>query len=62
MFTLSIDLENDAFDPDPRPELVRLLRQTALRVEANPSSLEGSGKLMDNNGNTVGSWTLSFND
>jgi len=62
MFTLKINLENDAFDPDPRPELTRLLRQAALRVEANPSTLEGLGKLMDQNGNTVGEWSFSFDE
>jgi hypothetical protein len=49
------DLDNDAFQPDPRPELQRLLTQAALRV-AN-ASLEGDdGRLMDANGNHVGTW------
>ena len=56
-FRLDLDLGNDAFDPDPRPEIARLLRQAALRVE-HSSATYGEGKLMDANGNSVGSWTF----
>lgn len=55
-FKLQIDLDNDAFEGDPRPELSRLLTQVALRVQNNATAYEGTGKIQDTNGNYVGRW------
>lgn len=51
-FTLTIDTDNAAFDPDPAPEVARILRQTADRVEAGVTS----GAARDINGNRVGTF------
>lgn len=53
-FTLSITTDNAAFEDDPGPEVARLLRDAAERVEAGVSA----GVLRDVNGNTVGEWSL----
>ena len=49
-FTLEIELENDAFRDGA--ELPRILRAVAKRIEDG----ERSGKVMDINGNSCGSW------
>ena len=33
-FHLTVNVDNAAFDPDPRPELARILRAVAERVES----------------------------
>lgn len=58
MFTLTIDTSNDAFQPDPGPEVGRLLRQVVHEVEAGYDARP----LRDENGNTVGSWSLTGAD
>jgi len=50
MFRLDIAVENSAFEPVPGPEVARILRAVADRVERG----EESGKLNDINGNKVG--------
>jgi len=56
MFTLTIQTENDAFqDGNAARELARLLRRVAQRL---PVMDEGSGRIQDSNGNTVGRWEL----
>jgi hypothetical protein len=55
-FVVFIALENDAFQPAPQREIVRLLdeiRQALLRGR------DGGG-VVDLNGNKVGSWSLGF--
>ncbi len=54
-FTLSINLENEAFSPDFSPEVARILRRVADQVEAGITE----GKTRDINGNTVGSFSAS---
>ena len=52
--TVTIDLDNAAFDDEPATEVGRILRQLATNVE------EGDippFNLVDLNGNTVGSFT-----
>jgi len=51
-FTLNIDIENAAFEPDAAPELARLLREIADRIESGSIA----GKIRDYNGNHVGSF------
>lgn len=53
-FHLEIALVGEAFDPDPGPELARLVRKVADRVEHDP--VGSSGAVLDLNGNRVGSW------
>lgn len=53
-FTLKIILDNDAFHPDPRPELITCLNNVADQL------LQGSDLafIRDSNGNRVGSYVL----
>lgn len=46
-------LDNDAFQPDPRPELVRILRDLADKIESGRVD-EGCTRLLDYNGNRAG--------
>jgi hypothetical protein len=55
-FTMSFDMENDAFhDPDGSygDEVARILRDVAAKV-----STQSGGKIRDVNGNTVGKWAV----
>jgi hypothetical protein len=52
-FALTIDAENAAFEPEPGPEVARILREIADELTS-----QDSGSAMDINGNTVGHWTL----
>ena len=51
-FTLNIDCENAAFEDDAAPELARLLREIAGRIESGSMA----GNIRDINGNRVGSF------
>lgn len=53
-FVVEVDIENAAFDPDPVPELARLLRYAADAVEVS----HAYGVLSDINGNKVGEFRL----
>lgn len=53
MFVLEIVTDNAAFE-DKDQEIARILRNAADRIEAGQSS----GKLMDANGNSVGSFSV----
>jgi hypothetical protein len=63
-FTLSFEIENDAFTPTPGPEIARILRATAGRVEATPfpEGWRAEGPYVaaarDVNGNRVGGWRI----
>lgn len=59
-FTLKLDLDNDAFYPDPVPEVARILRQTAESVEDGVTYK--SQTLYDVNGNDVGRYLLTFDE
>ena len=50
-FTLTIDLDNAAFDDAPMTELARILRRLAARAERGE---DVTGALWDANGNRVG--------
>ena len=59
-FTFTIECDNAAFsdangDPWPYPEVARILRATADRVE----KLTGQGNMRDVNGNTVGGFKFA---
>ncbi len=53
MFRLQIETENAAFEPSPRLEVARILRELAERLE---QGLFGGRRLHDINGNNVGSF------
>lgn len=53
-FAFVVDLSNAAFDPDAAPEISRLLRDAADRVDAGWTGEHTTGVLKDHNGNTVG--------
>jgi len=55
-FAFVLQLGNAAFDPDPAPEIARLLRDAADRVEAGWTGEHTAGALKDSNGNTVGTY------
>ena len=59
---LKIQIDNEAFGPEPGFELARLLRQAATRLERCPAgsafepakAREGYNYLFDDNGNSCG--------
>ncbi len=56
-FKVVIDVENAAFeDENLGPELGRILRGLADKLESGPEHLQSGGKLRDSNGNQVGGW------
>lgn len=55
-FTLEMAMDNEAFD-DSR-ELRTILTTIAVRVPGDPRPGD-SGKVLDTNGNTVGSWSVT---
>lgn len=59
-FTVHINTDNAAFDDDEGgvQEIMRILAVVIAKV----SQGEGSGNLMDFNGNTVGEFTFDEND
>jgi len=59
-YLIEIATDNDAFFPEPGPELARILRQLAERIAtASPDELAAGVRLRDYNGNRVGSATLT---
>lgn len=59
-YQIEIRTDNDAFYPEPDPELARILRRLADRIEtASPDELTDSIRLMDYNGNSVGTARLT---
>lgn len=56
-FTIKIDTDNDAFQPDPADEIVRLLLAIAARIQGE--GLSGYYEtIRDVNGNDVGRFAL----
>jgi hypothetical protein len=56
-FDLKIETDNYAFDDDPRPEVARILREVADRVEHGIIAT-GYRNVRDINGNVVGRFRL----
>jgi hypothetical protein len=56
-FTLTINLDNDAFQPEAEPEVSRILRVVADRLEQNPG-YPMYQTVLDVNGNDVGRFRL----
>lgn len=58
-FTIDIECNNSAFDPDPWPELARILRDMAGQLEErHPDYMT----LRDVNGNAVGNAAFTDSD
>ena len=58
MLTVKIETDNEAFGDGARgPELARILRKIAARVE-DLGSLADGAKVYDVNGNSVGHWEV----
>lgn len=57
-FSLTIEMDNDAFGEYPEEELQRLLSKA--RQQVGLGALAGdTGTLMDINGNSVGTWEVT---
>lgn len=56
-FMLHFTADNAAFDPDPNPEIVRILREVADRIEQG-DSFNKFRNVTDINGNIVGVFAL----
>lgn len=54
VFIVSIECDNEAFDPRPNREIARILRDIADKVSQGNSD----GVAMDANGNKIGSYSL----
>jgi hypothetical protein len=55
-FTLTIDCDNAAFDPDPSLEVARLLKNIVYDMDEGRGDYSGSTSIRDRNGNKVGSF------
>lgn len=60
-FRLYIRTDNDAFADDPRPEIARILRDIANRVESG-DDYHHYRTIFDINGNDVGRFALKEGD
>lgn len=60
--TITIQCDNDAFEPEPRIELESMLEVLAERIYARHISLKPGSQtpLLDSNGNTIGSFEVSY--
>ena len=56
-FTLQVAVENAAFGEDPTDELVRILRETANRMDEG-DTYDTFRTILDANGNDVGRFAL----
>lgn len=57
--TITIDMDNAAFDGRKGRELARILRELASNVRGIKGLGDGDFKLRDINGNTVGTFVVS---
>lgn len=60
MFKVEIKTENDAFKPDPRLEIERILRDICARMmkDDHPLGRIHGGGCIDANGQWVGEWEM----
>lgn len=56
---VNVNSGNDAFSEDAGAEVARILHKLADHIA---DSRDGSGTLLDFNGNRVGHWTLAVED
>lgn len=59
-FTLTLDLDNDAYQPDPRHGILDALKEAAYQVCSTRAGRrpDWEGTILDPNGNTVGHWAI----
>ncbi|MCA1841068.1 MAG: hypothetical protein LC723_12220 [Actinobacteria bacterium] len=57
-FTLEITCDNAAFDENPFPEVARILREAARKVDDGLVKIGQEQPLRDVNGNRVGSFVM----
>ena len=55
MLTITFETENAAFEGDKLREIAKMVRQVAEKIEAG----RDSGKIMDVNGNSIGTFDVS---
>lgn len=55
VFKVTVEIDNAAFQPEAAPEVARILRETADRVEQGYRS----EAIRDENGNTVGAFAFT---
>lgn len=60
-FMLNLTADNAAFDPDPGPEIARILRKIADHIESG-GEYEFFQTILDVNGNDVGRFALKPDD
>lgn len=59
MFSLAIETNNAAFEDNSVPEIARILRALAAKLEAMGAPAVGPYRLLDMNGNKVGMASFS---
>ncbi len=58
-FVIEINTDNDAFEPSPDGEIMRILHDIANRITIVGTPADGiSRHIMDRNGNTCGDYTF----
>lgn len=58
-FKLEINMDNAAFEPAPEFQLIEILHRLTARFERIAVTAEGSGNILDSNGNKVGTWEVA---
>lgn len=57
-FTLTVDMDNSAFEEEPKLELVDVLERVTAAVMQRGVGVGLEGRVRDTNGNTVGTWRI----
>jgi hypothetical protein len=61
-FVMSLNVDNDAFTPEPWDELARILRDCADRLEKDRDTCRWFQTVRDINGNDVGRFAVKHAD
>lgn len=57
-FTMTVDMDNEAFDKDPASELRKIFAKTYNVIKDECLTPGDGGRLADVNGNTIGGWEV----
>ena len=57
-FTLTINMDNEAFQNRPLGELAECLNSVVERLCLSGNQPVDNGRIRDTNGNTVGNWSI----
>lgn len=57
--TIKLETDNAAFEDGSGREVARILRKLAVKIQDDDLEALTGGKLMDVNGNSVGTWEVS---